>query len=519
MVICPVSLPTTGIPPFFLSQDSAQNRPKPGVMGKTRVVIVGAGFGGIQAARALRRKDLDVTIIDRTNHHLFQPLLYQVATGGLNPSEIASPVRAVVGRQKNLTTLMGTVTGVDYDQRTVTLDQGQTQLEYDYLVLAMGGRTSYFGNDHWEAKAPGLKSLSDALTIRQRVLYAFERAEKLVESGGDDALLKRLMTIVVVGGGPTGVELAGAMAELRRHVLRWDFKNIDPQKARVILIEGSGQLLGAFPESLGRYAANRLEKMGVELFFNERVTDIQVGKVVTNSQTIEAENIIWGAGVGGHEMAPSLADERDRADRIVVEADLRIKGQERVYCIGDMAHYQHEHTFGGKPLPGVAPAAMQQGKRAAKNILAQLDGKPTQPFSYFDKGSMATIGRSAAVCKTPDPIPLKMTGLLAWGAWLFVHLMFLIDFKNRLFVLFRWTWKYFGWKWNVRLITEPPQTPALATQLSAGTPAPDRPAPDREGEEAQVVADEAEAAENEAEAGDDEVAEGDGEEATVGSKE
>ncbi|MCA9790530.1 MAG: NAD(P)/FAD-dependent oxidoreductase [Candidatus Eremiobacteraeota bacterium] len=421
-------------------------------MTKKKVVILGAGFGGVQAARTFRRRsDVEVTIVDRTNHHLFQPLLYQVATGGLNPSEIASPVRAVLGRQKNLTSIMGNVTNVDYDHNQVILDGGQMALDYDYLILAMGGRTSYFGNDQWEEVAPGLKSLQDALTIRQRVLWAFERAEKL-EDGPER---EKLMTIVVVGGGPTGVELAGAMAELRRHVLRWDFKNIDPNKARVLLVEGGPGLLGAFPERLGKYAARKLENLGVELLFNERVQTIEEGRVVTDARTIEAENIIWAAGVGGHALAPRLGDDRDRAGRLTVEADLHLPGRDNVYCVGDMAHYEHEQTYHGKALPGVAQVAIQQGKLSAKNILRQLDGQPTQPFHYFDKGSMATIGRSAAVAMTP--FNLQMTGPLAWLAWLFVHLMFLIDYRNRVIVLMRWTWKYFGWRWNVRLITAPPE--------------------------------------------------------------
>ncbi len=420
------------------------------------MVILGAGFAGLQAARRLRRAPVEVVLVDRTNHHLFQPLLYQVATGGLNPSEIASPVRSVLRRQKNLTILMGTVTAVDYETRRVELDHGDSSLDYDYLIMAMGGRTSYFGNDQWERHAPGLKSLKDALRIRQEVLYAFEQAEKI----DDEKARERLMTVVVVGGGPTGVELAGAMAELRRYVLRWDFKNIDAGKARVYLIEGSDRLLGAFPERLSKYAAKRLERMGVELLFNERVESLEEGRVVTSERTIEAENVIWAAGVGGHEMAEELGSDRDRAGRLRVDEYLRLGGRDEVYCVGDMAHYEHQHTFGGKTLPGVAPVANQQGKTAADNIVAHLKGKELKKFSYFDKGSMATIGRSAAVVSAPPPFKIQMTGLLAWLAWLFIHLIYIVDYKNRLFVLMRWTWKYFAWKWTVRLISKPEQLKA-----------------------------------------------------------
>ncbi|MEW6283282.1 MAG: NAD(P)/FAD-dependent oxidoreductase, partial [Candidatus Eremiobacterota bacterium] len=409
-------------------------------MSKVRVVIVGAGFGGLSVAKALRgARNLSVTLIDRQNHHLFQPLLYQVATAGLNPSEIASAVRAVTWRQKNLHVLMGELTSLDYAARTVELDDGKMTVPFDYLVLAMGGRTSYFGHDEWAQHAPGLKSLQDALTIRNRALFSFERAERT----SDAALRERLMTIVVVGGGPTGVELAGAFAELRRYVLRWDFKNINPDQARVILIEGSDRLLSTYPQHLSDYALKRLRAMGVEVLFQERVQDIAQGKVTTDKRTIEAENILWAAGVGGLPIAEKLSDDRDRANRIFVEADLRAKGHDNVYCIGDMAHFEHPGVWGGKPLPGVAPVAMQQGQRAGKNILLQIKGQPTRPFKYFDKGSMATIGRTAAIA---EAFGITMRGLLAWAAWLFIHLMFLVDFQNRVQVFMRWTWAYFTWK-------------------------------------------------------------------------
>lgn len=427
-------------------------------MKTTHVVVIGAGFGGLAAARAFRKaKDVQVTLVDRTNHHLFQPLLYQVASAALNPSEIAAATRAVLRKQRNVRVLMGEVTAVDYDGRTVEMD-GETLLPYDYLVLAMGGRTTWFGRDEWQRHAPGLKSLDDAVDIRNRVLAAFEKAEKCA----DPEERQRLMTFVVVGGGPTGVELAGAFAELRRHVLRWDFHGIDPTQARVVLVEAGDSLLGAFPKELQENARQRLEKLGVEVRLQERVLDLSDRHVQTTGGTLPTETIVWAAGVGGHELADRLAEQRDRAGRIVIDPDLRIPNEERVYCLGDMAHYEHPHTHGGRQLPGVAPVAMQQGLHAARNILRQVQGQPTTEFHYVDKGSMATIGRSAAVAQAG---PLKMTGFLAWLAWLFVHLMYLVDFQVRVLVLVRWAWAYFTWKWGVRLITREerpqPQRPKL----------------------------------------------------------
>lgn len=411
-----------------------------------QVVIVGAGFGGLSAAKALRgARDVSITLVDRQNHHLFQPLLYQVATAGLNPSEISSAVRAATRGQKNLRVLMGEVTSFDYAAQKLVLDGGRMELPYDYLILAMGGRTSYFGHDDWAKHAPGLKSLQDALTIRNRVLYSFEQAER----SSDKAEIERLTTIVVVGGGPTGVELAGAFAELRRFVLRWDFTNINPEKARVILIEGSERLLGAYPEKLSAYALKRLQKMGVEVLFGERVQQIEQEKVTTDKRTIEAANILWAAGVGGSDRAEKVSDDRDRAGRVMIEPDLRLKGHQNVFAVGDMAHLEE----GGKILPGVAPVAMQQGKLAGKNVLRAIAGKPLGTFKYFDKGSMATIGRTAAIAETHG---ITMKGFPAWCAWLFIHLMYIVDFQNRVQVFIRWAWAYLTWKWGVRIITMNP---------------------------------------------------------------
>ena len=375
-------------------------------MSKHRVVIIGGGFAGLAVAKGLRRADVDITLVDRSNHHLFQPLLYQVAMGGLNPAEIASPIRNVMRSQKNVVCWMGEVTAIDTQGRTVQLDNGHQSLPYDTLVLAAGGRTSYFGHNDWEKVAPGLKTISDALEIRQRVLTALEGAERTPDAQERE----KLMTMVVIGGGPTGVEMAGGLAELTRSVLRWDFRKIQPHQARVILLEGGPRLLPNMPEDLAAYTSKRLTKMGVEVLLGERVLNLEAGKVTTDKRVIEADNIVWAAGVGGNPLAQLLHKETDRAGRLLVEPDCRVRDLENVYCLGDMASYCHPHTNGGKPLPGVAPVAMQQGQRTAKNILAQLQGKPTRPFEYFDKGTMATIGRTSAVAISG---PLKFTGLLA----------------------------------------------------------------------------------------------------------
>lgn len=435
-------------------------------MQKHRVVIVGGGFAGLGVARNLRKAPVEITLVDRSNHHLFQPLLYQVAMGGLNPAEIASPIRVVLRKQKNATCWMGEVSAIDTVQRIVTLDNGEQTLPYDTLVLAAGGRTSYFGHDEWEKVAPGLKTIEDALKIRQRVLLALERAERCQ----DPKERERLSTMVVIGGGPTGVEMAGGLSELTHHVLRWDFRAIKPSQARIVLLEGGPNLLAAMPEHFSKYTAKKLQSMGVEVRLNERVQTIERGRVATDKGEILAENIIWAAGVGGNPLGKLLGTELDRAGRVVVEADMRVKGMENVYCLGDMASYVHPHTFNGKPLPGVAPVAMQQGKQAAANILAQLNGKPTRPFKYFDKGTMATIGRSSAVAMSQG---LQLTGITAWFAWLFIHVVYIVDLQNQILVLMRWVWAYLTWKWNARLITN---IPKLQPSQSAD-PTPDVPRP------------------------------------------
>lgn len=419
-------------------------------MQKHRVVIVGGGFAGLGVAKGLRKSPVEITLVDRSNHHLFQPLLYQVAMGGLNPAEIASPIRVVLRKQKNATVWMGEVTAIDTINRTISLDDGAQTLPYDTLVLAAGGRTSYFGHDEWEKVAPGLKTLEDALKIRQRVLLALERAERCQDARERE----KLSTMVVIGGGPTGVEMAGGLAELTHHVLRWDFRAVQPNQARIVLVEGGPTLLAAMPPQLSEYTRKRLEKMGVEVRTSERVQTLERGRVVTDKGQILAENIIWAAGVGGHPLGKLLGAEIDRAGRVLVEADLRVKGMDNVYVLGDMASYTHPHTYNGKALPGVAPVAMQHGAHCARNIKAQIAGRSTEAFRYFDKGTMATIGRSSAVAVSG---PLKLTSLPAWFAWLFIHVAYLVDLQNQILVIMRWVWAYFTWKWNARLITNIPK--------------------------------------------------------------
>lgn len=408
------------------------------------VLIIGAGFAGLAVAHRLRKAPVRVTLVDKNNYHLFQPLLYQVATSGLNPSEISAVVRSTFRKRKNIRVLKAELSALDREKKTATFDEGRFELEYDYLVLCAGGKTCYFGNDHWELRAPGLKSLDDAVTIRNRILESFEQAEQC----DDSAEAERLTTMVIIGGGPTGVELAGAFAELRSKVLHQDFRKFDPKKARVILVEGGSQLLNGYAPKLGAYTKKRLEKVGVEVLLNQRVTDITADGVVTDDGVLESRNIIWAAGVEGHPLAHQMGDERDRRDRVMVEPDLRVKGEEDVYACGDMVCYLHDERF-PQGLPGVAQVAMQQGDLAARNILARLTGKPGKTFRYFDKGKMATIGRSAAVAESG---PFKLRGIVAWFAWLFIHVIYLVEFQDRIFVFFRWLWAYCTWHWGVRII-------------------------------------------------------------------
>jgi NADH:ubiquinone reductase (H+-translocating) len=407
------------------------------------VVIVGGGFGGLYAARALAGSWARVTLLDRRNHHLFQPLLYQVATAALNPSDIATPLRAVLRKAANITVLLAEVQSVELADRRLILDEGE--LRYDALVLAAGAGHSYFGHDDWEPVAPSLKTLEDALEIRRRVLLAYELAERQRDAAEQRALL----TSVVVGGGPTGVELAGALAEISRETIARDVRVIDPTQARIVLIEGGPRILAGFPEPLPERAREALTRIGVEVRTGAMVTRVTPDAVWLGGEQIRARTVLWAAGVAASPLTRSLGVPLDRAGRVQVERDLSIPGHPEAFAIGDMATLLDEH---GQPLPGLAPVAIQQGRAVAANVLHRLAGEPTRPFRYRDKGTMATIGRAAAVAVIG---PLRLSGLPAWLAWLFVHIMFLIGFRNRFLVLFQWAWAYVSWQRGARLITRP----------------------------------------------------------------
>jgi NADH dehydrogenase len=404
------------------------------------VVIIGAGFGGLTCAQALKRARVEITIVDRANHHLFQPLLYQVAMAGLSPADIAAPIRSVLRKQKNVTVLLDEATDVDFNNQTVELRD--SKLNYDYLVLATGGRTSYFGHDEWETFAPGLKDLDDAVEIRRRVLLAFEAAEKET----DPERRRALMTFVVVGGGPTGVELAGAIAELARFVLARDFRNIYPEEAEILLLEGGPKILPSFALDLSKSAHRQLADLGVRVLTGAQVTGIDEHCVYLGAESIRAATVIWAAGVRATALTERLGAPIDRAGRVLVNRDLTVPGHHNVFAVGDMTYLEQD----GKPLPGVSPVAMQMGRRVAGNIRNDLAGKPYEEFHYFDKGNMATIGRKAAIAEIGK---LHLSGFIAWMAWLVVHIFFLIGFRNRFMVLFNWAWSYFTYQRGARLIT------------------------------------------------------------------
>jgi len=411
------------------------------------VVVLGAGFGGLAFCNSFTHSPVRVTVVDRTNHHLFQPLLYQVATSGLAAPDIAQPVRSILAPRENITVLMDEVRSVDLSARRVELGTGS--LEYDFLVLALGGVTSYFGHASWEQHAPGLKSIDDALRIRREVLLAFERAE----TSDDPAERRRLMTILVVGGGPTGVELAGAFAELSRTVLVDDFRRIDPTQARVILVEGSPRILGHLPPGLSRSAADQLEALGVEIRTQCKVRDVRRHEVQLEGpggdEVIAAENIIWAAGVSAAPITHTLGVELDRAGRVKVRPDLSLPGHPEAFAVGDLAVVTDSR---GNPVPGICPAAMQMGRHVARLIQEDLrtgTKRPHAAFHYRDKGTMATIGRSAAVAKIGS---LEFSGLLAWLAWLFIHLIFLIGFRNKAGVLLQWLYSYCTYRRGARIV-------------------------------------------------------------------
>jgi len=414
-----------------------QNTPKK----KPHVVIVGAGFGGLEAAKKLACKDVRVTVIDRTNYHLFQPLLYQVATAALSPADIAAPVRAVLSKCKNMEVILAEVQSVDVAAKKIkTTDM---EIPYDFLILATGARHSYFGHDEWEKLAPGLKSLEDAIELRRRLLMAFEYAEKIT----DEAARKAAITFVIIGGGPTGVEMAGAIAEIARYTLAKDFRHIDPSQARVILIEGEPRLLASFPEDLSSSAMKQLVDLGVEVRTAVRATNLTETGLQVGDEFIPCRVKIWAAGNNASFVGKTLGVAVDRVGRVMVDDDLTIPGHPEVQVIGDLANFSHQT---GQPLPGVSPVAMQQGRHAARNILRMIKNREPRPFRYWDKGSMATIGRNKAVA---DLNFVHLSGLPAWLVWLFVHIIFLVGFRNRLAVLFQWAWAYLTFNAGARLIT------------------------------------------------------------------
>ena len=414
-----------------------------------QVVIIGGGFGGLSAAQTLKRASVNVTVLDRRNHHTFQPLLYQVATAGLSPGDIASPIRWILRGHANTRVLLADVKAIDPARKVVTFDGPQPgeqdieRLPFDYLIVASGATHAYFGHDDWRPHAPGLKTLEDGLEIRRRVLLAFERAE--LEH--DPVARRRWLTFVVIGGGPTGVEMAGALAELARH-LRRDFRSVDPLNAHIVLVEAGPSLLSSFVPRLREFSAHALAELGVEVRTGVPVTGVDANGVNTGPARIEAATIIWAAGVAASPLGATLGVPLDRAGRVIVERDLTIPGHPEIAVVGDLAAFHH--TPDGTLLPGVAPVAMQQAAHAAKNILRAIEGRPREPFVYKDPGTLATIGRAAAVA---DFGRLKVTGYVAWLLWLFIHIMKLTGFRNRLVVFTQWAWAYITHQRSVRLIT------------------------------------------------------------------
>ncbi|MDF1811779.1 MAG: NAD(P)/FAD-dependent oxidoreductase [Verrucomicrobiales bacterium] len=417
-------------------------------MAKPHIVVLGGGFAGIEFCKELEDCPADITLIDRQNHHLFQPLLYQVASAGLAAPEIAHPIRSIFSKQQNVDVLMDEVSSIDLDNKTVHIKEGGS-LAYDYLVIGLGVKTGYFGNDQWAKYAPGLKSLDDATKIRRHILFAFEKAEKATDTRERD----RLMTSVVIGGGPTGVELAGAFAEIARHVLKSDFRNIDTSTAKIYLVEAAPRLLTMYDEKLSNYTEKKLTSLGVTVKVNAPVQSISEGKVELGDEVIEAENIIWAAGVEAPALTRCLGVETDPGGRIIVDGDLSIPGHPEAFAVGDIAHCIDQS---GKRVPGLCPAAIQMGKHAAKVIEADINhpGSGNYPvrkqFRYFDKGSMATIGRSAAVAESAG---MKFDGFIAWLMWLFIHLLFLVGFRNKIAVLIQWFYAYVRYRRGARIIT------------------------------------------------------------------
>ena len=413
------------------------------------VVIIGGGFGGLNAAKALKNAPVKVTLIDRRNLHLFQPLLYQVATGGLSPGDIAAPLRAVLRSNLNIQIYMADVSGINKGKKQVITDR--ITIDYDSLIVAAGSVNHYFGHDEWRPYAPGLKSIEEALDIRRRLLSAFE----LAELTDDEQLRRELLTFVIVGGGPTGVELAGTVGEIAHYTIRKDYKSFDPESARILLVEGVERVLPSFPEDLSRACERMLKDLGVEVITGTFVTSISGHEVVLlknkEETTIKTQCVLWAAGIKASPLGKLISGNNDRildkSGRVIVEPDLSVPGHRDVFVIGDLANYPHQT---GQPLPGLAPVAMQQGNYVTRLILARLQGKSIKPFKYRDKGTLATIGRSRAVGTIGK---LKFKGFLAWFLWLFVHLLYLVGFQNRVLVLIQWAWNYFTWARSARVIT------------------------------------------------------------------
>jgi NADH dehydrogenase len=420
-------------------------------MNRPRIVVIGGGFGGLYAARALRNAPVALTVVDRTNHHLFQPLLYQVATAALSPTEITAPIRWLLRRQRNARVLLAEVTAIDVERSVVACDHGALELPYDYLIVASGARHSYFGNADWERYAPGLKSIDDAVIIRQRFLLAVERAEK----ARSEEERRRLLTFVVIGGGPTGVELAGMIPQITRKTMPSEFRNVDPSQSRVILIEGGPRVLPSFAENLSAKAHEDLLYLGVDVRTNSVVTRVERGAVWIGEERIETETVFWAAGNEASPLGRMLGAPLDRAGRVKVLPDLSVPDRPEVFVVGDLA----EMYTRGKRVPAVAPAAMQSGPHAAKNIVRLMEGRTTTPFRYRNKGDLATIGRNRAIAQLPT---LQMWGRPAWWFWLFLHIMYLAGFRNRLVVLIEWAYSYFTFQRGSRLISgrpgiQPPQ--------------------------------------------------------------
>lgn len=406
-----------------------------------RVVVVGAGFGGLTAARKLSHAPVKITLIDRKNHHTFQPLLYQVATAGLSPGEIAAPIRWIVRGRKNIEVLLGEVRDFDLNRRVVKLDD--LDVPFDYLIVAAGASHAYFGHEEWEPLAPGLKTVEDAIEIRRRVLLAFELAERQAASGEGEVDLN----FVIVGGGPTGVELAGTLAEISRQVLANEFQSIDPRRTRIILLEGGPRVLPTYPEDLSRSAEEQLRNLGVEVHTSALVTLVEPAAVWMGKTRLTSAVTLWAAGVAASPLGKKLDAPLDRAGRVLVNSDLSVPGHPEIFVIGDLASLKGKD---GKVVPGVAPAAIQEGNAVARNIARDLQKEPRQDFHYFDKGNLATIGRAAAVAEFGK---IHISGFLAWLSWLFIHIFFLIGFRNRVIVLIQWAWSYFTYERGARLIT------------------------------------------------------------------